>query len=82
MGGSGGGIAYNKEEFIEICERGLDLSPTNELLVEESILGWKEFEMEVVRDTKDNCIIICSIENLTQWVFTQAIRLRWHLHKH
>lgn len=64
MGGSGGGIAYNKEEFIEICERGLDLSPTNELLVEESILGWKEFEMEVVRDRKDNCIIICSIENL------------------
>ena len=63
MGGSGGGIAFNKDEFIEICERGLDLSPTNELLVEESILGWKEFEMEVVRDTKDNCIIICSIEN-------------------
>jgi len=64
MGGSGGGIAYNKEEFIEICERGLDLSPTSELLVEESILGWKEYEMEVVRDCKDNCIIICSIENL------------------
>ena len=64
MGGSGGGIAYNKEEFIEICERGLDLSPTDELLVEESILGWKEYEMEVVRDYKDNCIIICSIENL------------------
>jgi carbamoyl-phosphate synthase large subunit len=64
MGGSGGGIAYNKEEFVEICERGLDLSPTNELLVEESILGWKEYEMEVVRDHKDNCIIICSIENL------------------
>ncbi|ATG89282.1 carbamoyl-phosphate synthase large subunit [Methylomonas koyamae] len=63
MGGSGGGIAYNREEFIEICERGLDLSPTNELLIEESILGWKEFEMEVVRDSKDNCIIICSIEN-------------------
>ncbi len=63
MGGSGGGIAYNKEEFVEICERGLDLSPTNELLVEESILGWKEYEMEVVRDRKDNCIIICSIEN-------------------
>ncbi|KAA0445139.1 MAG: carbamoyl-phosphate synthase large subunit, partial [Candidatus Thioglobus sp.] len=63
MGGSGGGIAYNKDEFVEICERGLDLSPTNELLVEESILGWKEFEMEVVRDSKDNCIIICSIEN-------------------
>ncbi len=64
MGGSGGGIAYNKEEFVDICERGLDLSPTNELLIEESILGWKEYEMEVVRDHKDNCIIICSIENL------------------
>jgi carbamoyl-phosphate synthase large subunit len=64
MGGSGGGIAYNKDEFEEICERGLDLSPTNELLIEESILGWKEYEMEVVRDSKDNCIIICSIENL------------------
>ncbi|MES9857382.1 MAG: carbamoyl-phosphate synthase large subunit [Sedimenticola sp.] len=64
MGGSGGGIAYNKDEFVEICERGLDLSPTKELLVEESILGWKEYEMEVVRDHKDNCIIICSIENL------------------
>ncbi len=63
MGGSGGGIAYNKEEFVEICERGLDLSPTNELLIEESIIGWKEYEMEVVRDHKDNCIIICSIEN-------------------
>ncbi|MCB1857778.1 MAG: carbamoyl-phosphate synthase large subunit [Gammaproteobacteria bacterium] len=64
MGGSGGGIAYNKEEFVEICERGLDLSPTNELLIEESALGWKEYEMEVVRDSKDNCIIVCSIENL------------------
>ena len=64
MGGSGGGIAYNKEEFEEICKRGLELSPTSELLVEESILGWKEYEMEVVRDNKDNCIIICSIENL------------------
>jgi carbamoyl-phosphate synthase large subunit len=63
MGGSGGGIAYNPDEFIEICERGLDLSPTNELLIEESILGWKEYEMEVVRDRNDNCIIICSIEN-------------------
>jgi carbamoyl-phosphate synthase large subunit len=63
MGGSGGGIAYNKEEFIAICERGLYLSPTNELLIEESLLGWKEFEMEVVRDSKDNCIIVCSIEN-------------------
>ncbi|MEJ2575391.1 MAG: carbamoyl-phosphate synthase large subunit [Gammaproteobacteria bacterium] len=64
LGGSGGGIAYNREEFEEICERGLDLSPTSELLIEESILGWKEYEMEVVRDRNDNCIIICSIENL------------------
>jgi carbamoyl-phosphate synthase large subunit len=64
MGGSGGGIAYNKEEFVEICEHGLDLSPTTEVLLEESVLGWKEFEMEVVRDRNDNCIIICSIENL------------------
>ncbi|MEZ0232888.1 MAG: carbamoyl-phosphate synthase large subunit [Methylophilaceae bacterium] len=64
MGGSGGGIAYNREEFITICERGLEASPTNELLIEESLLGWKEYEMEVVRDSKDNCIIICSIENL------------------
>ncbi|MEY3411209.1 MAG: carbamoyl-phosphate synthase, large subunit, partial [Pseudomonadota bacterium] len=64
MGGSGGGIAYNREEFITICERGLEASPTKELLIEESLLGWKEYEMEVVRDTKDNCIIICSIENL------------------
>ncbi len=63
MGGSGGGIAYNREEFDEICTRGLDLSPTSELLIEESIAGWKEFEMEVVRDRKDNCIIVCSIEN-------------------
>jgi carbamoyl-phosphate synthase large subunit len=63
MGGSGGGIAYNKKEFVEICERGLYLSPTNELLIEESVLGWKEYEMEVVRDSKDNCIIVCSIEN-------------------
>ncbi len=64
MGGSGGGIAYNTEEFIEICKRGLEASPTSELLIEESLLGWKEFEMEVVRDRKDNCIIVCSIENL------------------
>ncbi|MCX7185729.1 MAG: carbamoyl-phosphate synthase large subunit [Methylophilaceae bacterium] len=64
MGGSGGGIAYNREEFVEICERGLDASPTKELLIEESLLGWKEYEMEVVRDSADNCIIICSIENL------------------
>ncbi|NIN33685.1 MAG: carbamoyl-phosphate synthase large subunit [Gammaproteobacteria bacterium] len=64
LGGSGGGIAYNREEFQEICERGLDASPTNEILLEQSILGWKEYEMEVVRDHEDNCIIICSIENL------------------
>src|SRR5471030_1485612 len=64
LGGTGGGIAYNKEEFVAIVERGLDASPTKEVLVEESVLGWKEFEMEVVRDKRDNCIIICSIENL------------------
>ncbi|MCB1574020.1 MAG: carbamoyl-phosphate synthase large subunit, partial [Xanthomonadales bacterium] len=63
LGGSGGGIAYNREEFEEIVKRGLDLSPVNEVLIEESVLGWKEFEMEVVRDTADNCIIVCSIEN-------------------
>src|SRR5690554_6568617 len=63
MGGSGGGIAYNWEEFEEICARGLDLSPTKELLIDESLIGWKEYEMEVVRDKKDNCIIVCSIEN-------------------
>jgi carbamoyl-phosphate synthase large subunit len=64
LGGSGSGIAYNREEFLSICERGLDASPTQELLIEESVIGWKEFEMEVVRDRKDNCIIVCSIENL------------------
>ena len=64
LGGTGGGIAYNREELIEIVNRGLELSPTSEVLVEESVLGWKEFEMEVVRDTADNCIIVCSIENL------------------
>ncbi len=64
LGGTGGGIAYNREEFEDLCERGLDASPTSEVLLEESVLGWKEFEMEVVRDHKDNCIIICSIENL------------------
>jgi len=64
LGGTGGGIAYNKEEFVAICERGLDASPTRELLIEESVIGWKEYEMEVVRDHKDNCIIVCSIENL------------------
>ena len=64
LGGTGGGIAYNSEEFEVICKRGLEASPTNELLIEESLLGWKEYEMEVVRDTADNCIIVCSIENL------------------
>ncbi|NJL08155.1 MAG: carbamoyl-phosphate synthase large subunit [Methylacidiphilales bacterium] len=64
LGGTGGGIAYNKAEFLEIVERGLDASPTHEVLIEESVLGWKEFEMEVVRDRADNCIIICSIENV------------------
>nr|WP_315425976.1 carbamoyl-phosphate synthase large subunit [uncultured Albidiferax sp.] len=64
LGGTGGGIAYNAEEFETICKRGLEASPTNELLIEESLLGWKEYEMEVVRDTADNCIIVCSIENL------------------
>jgi carbamoyl-phosphate synthase large subunit len=63
MGGSGGGIAYNRDEFEEICTRGLDLSPTNELLIDESLIGWKEYEMEVVRDKNDNCIIVCAIEN-------------------
>ena len=64
MGGTGGGIAYTKAEFIEIVERGIDASPTSEVLIEESVLGWKEYEMEVVRDKKDNCIIVCSIENV------------------
>ncbi len=64
LGGTGGGIAYNKEEFIDIVERGIDASPTNEVLIEESVLGWKEYEMEVVRDKADNCIIVCSIENI------------------
>ena len=64
LGGSGGGVAYNRDEFVEICRRGFDLSPTSELLIDESLLGWKEFEMEVVRDKRDNCIIVCSIENV------------------
>ena len=64
LAGTGGGVAYNKAEFIDIVERGLDASPTTEVLIEESVLGWKEFEMEVVRDRNDNCIIVCSIENL------------------
>jgi carbamoyl-phosphate synthase large subunit len=63
LGGTGGGIAYNRQEFLDICERGLEASPTRELLIEESVIGWKEFEMEVIRDRKDNCIIVCAIEN-------------------
>ncbi|MGQ4827539.1 ATP-binding protein, partial [Enterococcus faecalis] len=64
LGGTGGGIAYNKDEFIRIVRGGLEASPTTEVLIEESLLGWKEYEMEVVRDRNDNCIIICSIENV------------------
>ena len=64
LGGTGGGIAYNREEYVEIVTGGLDASPTSEVLIEESVLGWKEYEMEVVRDRADNCIIICSIENI------------------
>ena len=64
LGGSGGGIAYNRDEFLEICTHGLELSPTNEVLIDESIIGWKEFELEVIRDKKDNCIVVCSIENM------------------
>ena len=64
LGGTGGGVAYTNEEFSELCQRGLSASPTNQILIEKSVAGWKEFEMEVVRDYKDNCIIICSIENV------------------
>src|SRR5690606_15778440 len=64
LGGTGGGIAYNRQEFIDIVEGGIDASPTSEVLIEESVLGWKEFEMEVVRDRNDNCIIVRSIENV------------------
>ncbi len=77
LGGSGSGIAYNREEFEAMAAHGLDLSPTTEILLEESVIGWKEFEMEVVRDKADNCIIICSIENVdAMGVCTLAIRLR------
>ena len=64
LGGTGGGIAYNIEEFEEIVQRGIDASPVNEILIEQSVIGWKEFEMEVMRDRNDNCVIICSIENI------------------
>ena len=82
MGGSGGGIAYNREEFEEICKRGLDLSPTNELLIDESLIGWKEYEMEVVRDKNDNCIIIAPLRTLTRWVFIPATRLLLRQRRH
>ncbi len=78
LGGSGGGIAYNREELMEILSRGLDLSPVHECLLEESVLGWKEYELEVVRDLKDNVIIICSIENFDPMGRAYGvIRLRW-----
>jgi carbamoyl-phosphate synthase large subunit len=78
LGGSGSGIAYNREEFEAMAAHGLDLSPTTQILLEESVIGWKEFEMEVVRDRKDNCIIICSIENRgPRWACTPAIRSPW-----
>ena len=73
LGGEGGGVAYNQDEFREIVSRGLHLSPTTQVLIEKSALGWKEFEFEVMRDVKDNVIIICSIENLIQWGFIQEI---------
>ncbi len=78
MGGSGGGIAYNREEFETILARGLDASPTSEVLLEEAVIGWKEYEMEVVRDRKDNCIIICSIENLDPMGVHTVTRSPWH----
>ena len=81
MGGSGGGIAYNREEFVEICERGFDLSPTKELLIDESLIGWKEYEMEVIRDKKDNCIIICAIENFDAMGVHTVTRLPLPLRK-
>ena len=74
LGGTGGGVAYNRSEFEAIVRTGLDASPTSEVLIEESLLGWKEFEMEVVRDKADNAIIICSIENVVRWASTPAIR--------
>jgi len=80
LGGEGGGVAYNREEFESIVADGLRLSPVSEILIEESLLGWKEFEMEVVRDHADNCIIICSIEMLTRWGFIQVIQSRLPLH--
>ena len=82
MGGSGGGIAYNKEEFIEICERGFDLSPTKQLLIDESLIGWKEYEMEVVRDKTTTVLSSVQSKTLTQWACIQVTRSLLHLHKH
>ena len=76
MGGSGGGIAYNREEFIQLVDTALELSPVHEVLIEESVIGWKEYELEVVRDRADNVVIVCSIENFDPWAFTRAIRSR------
>lgn len=72
MGGSGGGIAYNREEFLEICERGFDLSPTHQLLIDESLIGWKEYEMEVVRDKTTTVLSYVRSKTSTQWAFTQV----------
>ena len=78
MGGTGGGIAYNRDEYIEIVERGLDASPTTQVLVEESVLGWKEYEMEVVRDRADNCHHhLLDREHRSRWASTRAIPSRW-----
>ena len=81
LGGTGGGIAYNMEEFSAICERGLDASPTKELLIEESVIGWKEFEMEVVRDRADNCIIVSPSRTSTRWESTPGTPLPWRRRK-
>ncbi len=81
LGGTGGGTAFNPDEFEEIAKGGLAASPISQILVEESILGWKEYELEVMRDLNDNVVIICSIEILIRWAFIPAIRSRSHLHK-
>ena len=78
LGGSGGGIAYNREEFISMVENGLDISLTHEVLIEECLLGWKEYEMEIMRDHKDQCVVISPLKILTQWACIQVIRSRLH----
>ena len=82
MGGSGGGIAYNKDEFLAICERGFDASPTHELLIEQSVLGWKEYEMEVVRDKNDTVSLSARLKTLTRWACIRATPSLLRLHKH